>query len=512
MPPTDPTEPADHTVPTVGPTTDPTVDPTVASLVVDPAVREVEVPDRAVAGLVPLIGPDRHAALREAAARTVGRLDGATVWNISSTATGGGVAEMLQDLVGYARDLGIDTRWLVLHGDPAFFTVTKRLHNRLHGVPGDDGDLGSAEHSVYAAVTAAAAAGALARVRPGDVVLLHDPQTVGLAPALASAGARVVWRCHIGREGGNRWTEEAWAFLRSHLAACERFVFTLRDYAPVWLDPAAVDVVLPSIDPFSPKNRDLPPGDAVRVLRHIGLLDAGGSGDGDRGPVPFVRRDGSPGALDGRATVHTMGPGPTADDRLVVQVSRWDRLKDMAGVMAGFAGSVAGRVDTHLVLAGPSVSDVSDDPEGAEVLAGCVADWEALAPTVRRHVTLATFPEDDIDANAVMVNALQRQATAIVQKSLAEGFGLTVTEGMWKQRAVVASRVGGITTQITPGTGVLLDDPGDLAAFGDVLAGLVTDQARLDSLGTAARRRVRERFLVDSHLLDLAGVLGRLPR
>ena len=136
---------------------------------------------------------------------------------------------------------------------------------------------------------------------------------------------------------------------------------------------------------------------------------------------------------------------PKATERLVLQVSRWDRLKDMPGVMKGFVDHLADLPpDVHLMLAGPEVSGVSDDPEGALELAACIAAWRALPEGTRRRVHLASLPMDDIDENAVMVNALQRHAYLVVQKSLFEGFGLTVTEAMWKGRPVVASAVGGI--------------------------------------------------------------------
>lgn len=144
---------------------------------------------------------------------------------------------------------------------------------------------------------------------------------------------------------------------------------------------------------------------------------------------------------------------PPADAPLVVQVSRWDRLKDMAGVLSAFADYFGpARQDLHLMLVGPDVSAVSDDPEGAEVLAACRAAWARLPDPVRRRCHLACIPMDDIDENATIINALQRHATVVVQKSLVEGFGLTVTEAMWKSRPVLASAVGGIQDQITDGT------------------------------------------------------------
>ncbi len=222
-------------------------------------MREIKVAVRALSRFEPLIGADRFADLRRAAALTRQRLEGRTIWNVSSTAAGGGVAEMLQVLVGYTLDADIDIRWLVMSADPEFFSITKRIHNRLHGAAGDTGGLGANETAHYEEITAANSKRVMRRVQPGDVVLLHDPQTAGMAPALAEAGARVVWRCHIGRAGSNQWTEEAWSFLRPHLAHCEAYIFSLPEYVPSWIEASKVRIIPPSIDPFSPKNQDMSP-------------------------------------------------------------------------------------------------------------------------------------------------------------------------------------------------------------------------------------------------------------
>ena len=176
----------------------------------------------------PLVGDDRYARLQAAADATRVRLAGHVIWNVNSTASGGGVAEMLRVLVGYVLGTGVDARWVVIHGDPTFFAITKRIHNRLHGVEGDSGALGPAEAAHYANVTATNAVALLEQVRTGDVVLLHDPQTAGMAPVLADVGVKVIWRCHIGSDHVNAWTEEAWEFLRPHLSSCDAFVFSRR--------------------------------------------------------------------------------------------------------------------------------------------------------------------------------------------------------------------------------------------------------------------------------------------
>ena len=470
------------------------------------SVREVEVSVRALSQFEPLIGAERYGELRRAAAQARQSLEGATVWNVSSTATGGGVAEMLQVLVGYTLDANIDIRWLVMSGDPEFFSITKRIHNRLHGVAGDAGQLAVDEAGHYQDVTTANAASVIGRLRRGDVVLLHDPQTAGMAPELAEAGARVLWRCHVGRAGRNQWTEEAWSFLRPHLAHCEAYIFSMPEYVPPWIEGPKVRIIPPSIDPFSPKNQDMSARNVVLTLGRIGLL----GGAGGR-PGSFTRSSGTAGRVDRRAViVSANGSRLPPDVPMVVQVSRWDRLKDMAGVMEGFVDAAPAHLDAHLALVGPSVAGVTDDPEGAEVYAQCLAAWEDLPAQARRRVTLITLPMEDVDENAAMVNAIQRHATVIVQKSLEEGFGLTVAEGMWKAKAVVASNVGGIAGQIAPGTGVLLSDPTDLAAFGEVLTELFTHPQELVQLGIRARQHVLDGFVGDKHLLLFAQLMAEL--
>ncbi len=459
----------------------------------DSDVREpldVEVPGHSVERLGRLIGPERYAALEDAATTALESLDGARVWNISSTAHGGGVAEMLLLLCGYARDAGADARWLVIDADPEFFAITKRLHNRLHGAAGDGGDLGPREAAHYEAVLDANVDAIDGRIHRDDVVFLHDPQTAGLANHLIGYGVRVAWRCHIGSDRTNGFTEEAWSFLQPHLAQCHTFVFSHAAFVPARLAGADVWIIEPSIDPLSAKNRPLPRARVGDVLARIGLLE---------------------GAGDGRTPAVMGGAGPLSpDDPLVVQVSRWDHLKDMHGVLRGFADRLAGRTDARLALIGPAVDGVSDDPEGARVLEECFDAWRSLPRRARDAIRLVTLPMEDPVTNAVMVNAAQRHASVVVQKSLQEGFGLTVTEAMWKSKPVVASAVGGIVGQIPPGAGVLLEDPTDLDAFGDTLAALLAQPAEMASMGRRARRHVRAHFLSDRHLIDYGRLLAHM--
>jgi len=187
------------------------------------------------------------------------------------------------------------------------------------------------------------------------------------------------------------------------------------------------------------------------------------------------------------------------DGPVVVQVSRWDALKDPLGVIRGFFDE-PGITGAHLMLAGPMPGTVVDDPEAATVLAEVHELWESLPAPDRARVHLANLPTDDAEENATIVNALQRHADVVVQKSLAEGFGLTVTEAMWKGRAVVAGRVGGIRDQIEDGVSGILVDPRDLTAFGNAIGSLLADPSLASGLGAAAERRVRERYLAPQYL------------
>jgi trehalose synthase len=470
-------------------------------------LREVEVQALDAARLEPLIGLERMARFEAIAEATRAGFAGRTILNVNSTASGGGVAEMLQTLLAYGRGAGLDVRWLVIQGDPAFFDITKRIHNGLYGSPGDGGELGDEERAYYEEILRRNAEEMLALVRPGDVVLVHDPQPAGLVPMLARAGARVVWRCHVGADEQNEWTERSWSFLQPYLEHADAFVFSRSAFAPSWADPPKTHVIPPSIDPFSAKNEPISHRNVCLILGYTGLI----GGDGDLPPVPFTRRDGSQGRLNRRADVLQTGPPPPPDAPLVLQVSRWDRMKDMLGVLEGFARHVDPSLGAHLLLCGPAVTGVADDPEAAEVLDECVSAWRALPHAARARAHLACTPMADADEAASIVNALQRHAAVVVQKSVAEGFGLTVAEAMWKTRPIVASAVGGIVDQIADGEhGLLIQDPLDLECFGAAVEGLLREPREADRMAANARARAAERFLGDRHLEQYGALLHQL--
>jgi trehalose synthase len=433
-------------------------------------------------------------------------LDGRVVWNVNSTAHGGGVVELLRPSIAYARGAGVDARWIVIDGTPEFFAVTKRLHNRLHGALGDGGPLDDEARRIYEGAMAENVKDLAGRCREGDVVIVHDPQPAGMIESFRAAGASVIWRCHIGIEDPNDLVREAWAFLHPYVVKADVYVFSREAFIWEGLDRDRTVVIQPSIDVFACKNVDLDP-EVVRAVLHASGILADGE---EPAPPTFERQDGTPGRIERRAKM-------IEDQRLrdetplVLQVSRWDRLKDPFGVIQGFADHVPEETGAHLVYAAPDVEAVADDPEGLEVLREAIALRERMPESARRRIHFASLPMDDDDENAIMVNALQRHARVVVQKSVAEGFGLTVAEAMWKARPVVASRVGGIQDQIVDGeTGLLIDDPRDLAAYGAAVSALLTDRPRAEKMGERARERVRDRFISVRSLLDYLAVIRRL--
>jgi trehalose synthase len=470
-------------------------------------MRERPLNPQALGRLAPVIGEDHLAQLLAAAQAASSILGGRTVWNVSAIAAGGGVAEILNALLPYARSLCSNVRWLIFEGDPAFFAITKRLCNGLYGIPGDGKPLGNSEHDHYKAISDDNADYLRRQVRPGDVVLFHDPQTAGLISAARRVGATTVWRCHLGRDSPNDYTERAWAFLRPYLMEADAFVFSTARHVPAWIGSERASVIPPSIDPFSAKNFPMLRNTVTQVLQQVGIL----GGAARRQPLTLSRPHGPVITIAHPARVAQWGPPPPPDVPVIAQISRWDRLKDMTGVMRAFAAGLGDLGHAHLVLVAPEVHGVVDDPEAAVMFDECYSEWRSLPPGRRKRIQLACLPMADLDENAAVINAIQRHATIVVQKSLAEGFGLTVTEAMWKARPIVASAVGGIADQIVDGQhGLLLQEPTDPGAFVSAMQRLLAGPPYARKLGRNARSRVVDRFLGDRHLIQYSLFLKRL--
>ena len=479
---------------------------------VAPRVREVIVQRttglgayRALEGLAPAVSA--LAAKGHEVARLLGPR---RVWMLNSTWSGGGVAEMLPRLCDLINDMGVDTRWLVLEpDDPAFFKVTKGLHNLLHGEPGLD-DVAAAR-GVYEVVSKAAAVRLREHVDTGDVLVVHDPQPLGVAAALSPEHRpRLVWRCHVGLPYQNAETEVGWDFLRPYLAPFSRMLFSTESYIPEE-HLAKSGVLHPGIDPLSHKSRELRPYKLVGVLRSAGLAD---------GPPP-------PRWAQFEQTAQRFAAGrwqPTPVPGLlhqpaIVQVSRFDRLKGFQFLIPAFAHLLRVfpervlhlRVDTEralselecaqLVLAGPDPSGIPDDPEGPRVLEELCRQQAALPPEVGARVHLVRLPMANAKENALAVNALQRMAAAVVQNSLKEGFGLTCAEALWKGTPVVAANVGGLSAQVRHGTdGLLVDDPTNPEAIADRLLRILAFPKEAEAMASSGRARVRQHFLVIAQL------------
>ncbi len=463
-----------------------------------PAIREMGLETRPFALLAPALSAAAWRRLDEARDNARELLGGRRVWSVSSTASGGGVAEMMRSLLPYWRGAGLDARWVVIEAPDAFFRVTRRLHELLHGME-DVRPPGAGDRALYERVSRALGAELLQTVAPGDVVILQDPQTAGLTPALARAGIVVVWRCHVGADHVGAPGQAAWSFLLPDLKDAAGFVFTRHGFVAPGLDPGRTHLLAPAIDPCSPKNRVLSAATARAILVRSGL--AGSLVTTDPAPtrrLAYVVRDGEP---------PTLGAA-----RLVVALGRWDALKDPIGIVQAF-GRHVDDPRAHLVVAGPAVTAVSDDPDARRVFAAVRAAWRALPDAQRGRVQLATLPMADVEENALIVNALQTEAEVVVKKSLQEGFGLGVTEALWKARPVVATAVGGHLDQIEHGrTGLLVDDPGDLAAFGAAVNRVLADPEMGHDLGIRGREHVREHFLADRQFAGWIRILDAVLR
>jgi trehalose synthase len=454
-----------------------------------------------------VLDPDGCRRFLDRLAQAAERLAGRRLWQVNSTEQGGGVAEMLHFLLGYLAGAGIDARWVVLEGNQEFFAVTKRVHHLLHGQPGDGGELDEPAQASYRQTLKETLGELEQRVEPGDVVILHDPQTAGLVPALKRQGATVIWSCHVGIDQPNDLARTAWAFLRPAVEQADAYVFSRAAYCWEGLERARLAVIAPCIDAFAPKNQPLEPPTVNAILQAAGILE---DPDTDVGEPVFRRLDGSPARVVRRAEMIQDQPIPPSAP-LVVQVSRWDLLKDPLGVVQGFACHVPDALGAHLLLAGPAAASVSDDPEADQVLQQVRRAGAALPRAARDRVHLTCLPMEDLEENGAMVNAIQRRADVIVQKSLAEGFGLTVAEAMWKARPVLASRVGGIQDQLRHGhSGLLLEDPSDLVGFGRGIQSLLSDRDRAQRLGEAAHRRVGQEYLAPRRLTQELDLIDRV--
>ncbi len=444
-------------------------------------------------------------SLRQEAAGLVAALKGRKVWMVNSTARGGGVAEMLPKLVSLLNELGLPTEWVVMNTDQArFFDLTKQLHNLIHG-KGDPG-LREEDQRLYAAVSSENAAEMKRRVKPTDIVVIHDPQPLGMGAMLKrELGMPFFFRCHIGLDEDTTETRAAWGFLRPYAESCDHAIFTAAEYIPSFLAGKS-GIITPAIDPLSYKNRDLSPHKLAGILKNSGLC---------RSRHPVVPADFGEQAMRLRPD-GVFAPMNEETDigipfrPIVTQISRWDRLKGYESLLEAFVhmkqtigsrGMSArhGRrlATVRLVLAGPDPAAVADDPEATGVLEDLIHAYQSLPHWLQEDVALISLPMGSRDENALMVNALQRCASVVVQNSVREGFGLTVTEAMWKQCSVLGSRACGIRQQIRDDVdGRLIPAGAEPAEIADLLDALLDGLPARARYGRTAQRRVHDEFLV----------------
>lgn len=365
------------------------------------------------------------------------RLKGKTVQNVNSTPVGGGVAEILTRMIPLLRELGVDARWDVIKGNDRFFSITKRIHNRLHGVRAEL----TLEDLVY--FVAVNNENAQEMAWSGDILFIHDPQPIALVDKRVEIGRKWLWRCHIDFTEPDRHLMD---FLKVYIGKYDSAVFS----APAFARDLSIPQVLicPSIDPLSDKNRELPPELIECVVERFGI-DAGRS--------------------------------------VVTQISRFDYLKDPLGVIEVYR-LVKKHTDCQLVLAG---GGATDDPEGPKVLEEVMS---ACADDPDIHIIVLP-PGSDVE-----INALQRASTVILQKSLKEGFGLTVAEGLWKAKPVIASAVGGIPMQIAHGHSGLLTR--SIAGTAYYLKQLLSEPEYGKRLGLNGKDHIRSNFLITRHIRD----------
>jgi trehalose synthase len=473
------------------------------------------------AAIAQLAGAVRE--LEAEASTFVGRLRDRTIWMVNSTARGGGVAEMLPKMVSLLQELGLKAQWVTIGTDrPRFFALTKRIHNLIHG----EGDpaLAAADRELYEAVNRENARELAAHMAPEDIVVIHDPQPMCAASCLKEQlPVRTIWRCHIGYDRRTSATRAAWNFLRPYADAYDQAVFSAPEYIPDYFAGRAT-IIHPAVDPQSHKNRDLDPHKLVGVLCDAGLMTA-------RHPIltpPFehrAQRLGSDGALAPAADGEEIG---LLYRPIVTQVSRWDRLKGFDTLLDAFVklkerlrDSANGwdarqqrRIEIlRLVLAGPDPASIQDDPEGVEVLRELCDKYRRLPQTYKQDIALLTLPMQSRKENALMVTALQRCSTVIVQNSRREGFGLTATEAMWKRVPILATRACGLRQQIREQIdGILVQDPDNPAEICNRIENLLGDVPKRDKLALNAERRVHREFLVFNQLCDWLRLFASVAR
>lgn len=471
----------------------------------------------AIAHLAPAVSQ-----LELEAQTVVPKLKDRTVWMVNSTPQGGGVAEMLPPMINLMRELGIKTEWAVIESDDErFFHLTKRIHNLIHGI--GEPTLDRSDRELFEAVNAQNAEFFAERLRPGDIVIVHDPQPMPLARFLREHhDVYTIWRCHIGLDERTPVTAGAWKFLEPYSTDYNHAVFSAPEYIPKFFG-AHSSVIFPAINPLVAKNRPLNVHEVVGVLANAALISA-------PGPIlsPNYERFAQRLSPEGRFfAANQAGDFGLLTRPIVLQVSRWDRLKGFAELLDAFVLLKAKIMNgdrssdpvhrkrqelVRLVLAGPDPESIQDDPEAQAVLDGLCARFCAIDPIIQESIAIITLPMASVEQNALMVNALQSISSLVVQNSLREGFGLTIAEAMWKRVPVLSnSRACGPRQQIRDGVdGLLVDDPTNVSVLGETIDRMLADHEGRTLWAQNAQRHVHERFLVFNQVCEWLRLVGRL--
>lgn len=368
------------------------------------------------------------------------------ILHVNSTYQSGGVAEMIVSLVPLMNDVGIRTEWIILNGKTDFFTITKNFHNGLQGQP-----IPLTENDKHLYIRTNEDFSRHLSI-DHDCVIIHDPQPLPLIQFYRK-NQPWIWRCHVDLSNPD---PSLWNFLKNYVIRYDRMVISHEQYRRKNM-PVEQKIIRPAIDPLSEKNRELSGDEIAALLKEYHV--------------------------------------PT-DKPLVTQISRFDKWKDPVGVIEVFK-LVKEQVDCRLLLCG---SMAPDDPEGWTIYQNVKERAKDLIES--GDVILITVE------NHLLVNALQRASTVILQKSLREGFGLTVTEGLWKGRPVIASRVGGIPLQIQDGETGFLIEPTDIAGCAERVIRIMRDPALGDELGKRGKEYVRTHFLITRLLTDYLTMLN----
>lgn len=360
--------------------------------------------------------------------------------HINSTYQGGGVAEILNSLIILLNDVGIETDWRILHGNLDFFTITKKFHNALQG---DRINLSTKKKEIYYINNVN---NAIFSHINHDFVVVHDPQPL---PIITCYKKRQpwVWRCHIDISTPMK---EVWDYLKMFILKYDAMIISMEKFKPRDIPESVMPhfIIRPSIDPLKIKNRDIPNSTVSKYLTKHGIDE---------------------------------------DKPMIAQISRFDKWKDPEGMIKIFK-IIKRKVDCQLILAG---SMATDDPEGQEI-------FENLEKLVANEKDIHLI----INASDILINALQRASSVVVQKSLKEGFAITVSEALWKGTPVVTSNVGGISSQVIHGKNGFLLEPKDYNGFAEKISYLIKNPAVAKKMGEYGRIYVKDNFLITRHLLD----------